>query len=269
MRSTLDALAAETSALAAVRVELLPIASLQELVGGTADVLARLSGIQSRALGELQVRGGGQVPDPALAGGVCPTPAWLRSVAKVTGTTAGRETRTSVKLRELPAVVDAIVDGEITLEHGRVLTRLVGRIEPQALLSSQPELIEVARRCDPDQLANYVRHLIATWCEPILEAEEEAAEDASFFTMRNKHNGRWRGSFDCPDAGAEVILTVLETLARREGDADKRTAGQRRLDALIDVFGLALRHGDLPDAGGSRPVLTYVIPGGWALQLPS
>jgi hypothetical protein len=269
MRSTLDRLAAETAALAAVPVEALPIASLQELVGGTAGVVTRLNGIQSRALGELQVRGGGQVPDPAIAGAVCPTPAWLRSVAKVTGTVAGRETRTSVKLRELPAVLDAIVDGDITLEHGRVLTRLVGHIEPQALLTSQPQLIEVARRCDTDQLANYVRHLLATWCEPVLDAEEASAEDARFFTMVNKRNGRWRGTFDVPDADAEIILTVLEPLARRAGDTDRRSAGQRRLDALTDVFGLALRHGDLPEAGGSRPLLSYVVPGRWALELPS
>jgi hypothetical protein len=269
MRSILDQLSEDTAALGAVSVESLPIASLQELVGGSAGVIARLGGIQARALGELQVRGAGQVPDPGLAGAVCPTPAWLRSVAKVTGTAAGREVRTSVKLRELPAVVDAIVDGQITPQHGRVLTRLVGRIDAQALLTSQPELIEVARRCDPDQLAFYVRHLIATWCEPVIDFEEESAEQARFFTMVNKRNGRWRGTFDVPDADAEIILTVLEPLSRRDGDADKRTAAQRRVDAVIDVFGLALRHGDLPDAGGSRPVLTYVIPGAWALQLPS
>jgi hypothetical protein len=269
MRSILDRLETEATALAAVSASALPVVSLQELIGRTAELAHRLGGIRSRALGELQVRGGGQVPDPAIAGAVCPTPAWLRSVAMVSGTAAGREVRTSVKLRELPAVMDAIVDGQITPEHGQVLTRLVGRIEPSALRESQPQLIEVARRSDPDQLANYVRHLIATWCEPVLEAEEEAAEDVCFFTMRNKHNGRWRGTFDVPDADAEIIQTVIEPLARRAGDDDKRSAGQRRAEALIDVFGLALRHGDLPDAGGSRPVLTYVIPGAWALRLPS
>ena len=166
----------------------------------------------------------------------------------------------SVALRELPLISDAIVDGVISPEHGRVLTRLVGPIEPQRLLDSQTALLEVARRPDPEQLAGYVRHLLATWCEPALEAEEKAAEDSRFFMMRSKHNGSYRGTFDVPDAVAEQILTVIEPLARRTGDDDKRTAGQRRADALADVFGLALRHGELPDAGGERPRLTYITP---------
>lgn len=268
MRSTLDRLEAETDALASVPASGLPVEALQDLVAGASSLAARLTGIASRALGELQVRGGGSVPDPALAGSVCPTPAWLRSVASVSGTDAGRQVRTSVALRELPAVVDAIVDGSIAPEHGRVLTRLVGKIEPGALLDSQPQLIEVARRTDPEQLAQYVRHLLATWCEPQLEADEASAQDRRFLQLRNKHNGSWRGTFDLPDADMEVLLTVLEPLSRRDGDDDKRTAGQRRADALTDVFGLALRHADLPRNGGSRPQLTYVVPTSWALHWP-
>ncbi|MDX6198232.1 MAG: hypothetical protein QOJ79_1383, partial [Actinomycetota bacterium] len=207
-------LEAEVDALAAVDVSGLPIAGLQELISRGSACRTRLDGIVSRAVGELQVRGGGQVPDPTVAGAVLPTPAWLRHTSKTTGTAAGRAIRTSVALRELPLVRDAIVDGQITEEHGRVLARLVGKIEPTALLASQTELIEVARRCDPTQLEHYVRHLIATWCEPVLDAEQEAAEKARFFLMRNKHNGLWRGTFEVTDAVAEVIQTVIEPLAR-------------------------------------------------------
>ncbi|MDT7539337.1 MAG: hypothetical protein QOI82_2922 [Actinomycetota bacterium] len=262
-------LEAEVDALAAVDVTGLPIAALQDLITRAWAGRTRLDGIVSRAVGELQVRGNGQVPDPVVAGAVLPTPAWLRHTTMTTGTAAGRTIRTSVALRELPAVRDAIVDGQITEQHGRVLARLVGKIDPTALLVSQPQLLEVARRTDPEQLANYVRHLIATWCEPVLEAEEQSAGQARFFTMRNQHNGRWRGTFDVPDAVAEVIQTVIEPLARRAGDDDDRPAGQRRADALEDVFLLAHRHADLPAAGGSRPRVTYVVPATWALRWPS
>jgi hypothetical protein len=269
MCSTLDRLEQEVTALATVIPSGLPIAELQLLVERGAAVRNRVAGIVSRAVGEIAVRGGGQVPDPAVAGAVCPTPGWLRVATGVTGTAAGRQVRSSVALRELPAVLDAIVDGEISSEHGQVLTRLVGRIDSQALLRSQPELIEVARRTDPDQLAQYVRHLLATWCEPDLDAEEQSAQERRFLTLRDTHRGSVRGTFEVPDADAEILRTVLETLARRDGDADTRTAAHRRADALTDVFGLALRFADLPDAGGSRPLLTYVVPAAWAVQLPS
>ena len=258
MRSILDRLEGELAVLAAVRPAELPVAELQQLVGRTSSLAARLDGIGTRALGELQVRGGGSVPDGD--GAVCPTPAWLRSVTGASGNTAGRRVRTSVALRELPLILDAVVDGLISPEHGRVLTRLVDAIEPQRLLDSQEALLEVARRTDAEQLAQYVRHLLATWCEPALEADEAAAEDRRFFQVRNKHNGSWRGVFELPDAQMEIVLTALEPLARRDGTDDTRTAGQRRADAFTDVCGLALSHGDLPDAGGERPRLTYVLP---------
>ena len=260
MCSTGTTLAKQVDALAAVPVGTLPIEALMDFVADTIGPMNRLAGLVSRAVGELQVRGGGQVPDPAVAGAVCPTPAWLRTVGQISGHTAGRQLRTAEALRELPSVADAIVEGELTVEHGRMLARLVGRIEPQALMDSQPQLIEVARRTDPEQLASFVRHLLATWCQPDLEADEAAAEDRRFLQLRNTHRGSWRGSFDLPDAAMEIVLPVLESLARRDGLDDTRTAGQRRADALTDVFDLALRHGDLPDAGGSRPRLTYLSP---------
>jgi hypothetical protein len=254
----LPALAADVDALAAVPVIALPVASLMALVEQTAPLAARLDGVVSRAVGELQARGGGVVPDQD--GAPLPLPAWLRDAAKVSGREAGRQVRTSQALRELPAVAAAVVDGTITAEHGRVLARLVGRLQPHVLLPSQGALLEVATRTDPEQLGHYVRHLIATWCEPELEADEKDPIDGRFLQLTHKDNGRVRGIFELPNADAEVLQTVLEPLARRDDGADTRTAGQRRADALTDVFALALRHGDLPNAGGSRPSLTYVVP---------
>ncbi len=243
----------------------LTVGGLQELVAEACVARNRLDGVISRAVGELQVRGGGQVPSSEA--GSCPTPAWLRSVAQLTGNGAGRQVRTAVALRELPAVAEAIVDGLLTVEHGRVLARLIGKIDAQALLDSQPQLVDVARRADPAQLAQYVRHLIATWCEPELEADEASAEQRRFLQLRNTHRGSWRGTFELPDAVMETLLTVLEPLARRDGVDDDRSAGQRRADALADVFALGARHGDLPDAGGSRPLVTCVVPAWWTSEL--
>ena len=262
-------LEAEIDALAALDPAGLPVTGLQDLIAVGARSSTRLDGIVSRAGGELQVRGNGQVPDPDHAGMVLPTPAWLRQATGCTGSSAGRQIRTSLALRELPAVADAIVDGTITAAHGQALARLVGRIDPAALLASQPALLEVARRTDPHQLQQYVSHQIATWCPPQLDAQEQAAEQARFFQLRNNHDGSWTGRMKITDAVAEIIQTVLEPLARRDGDHDSRTAGQRRADALGDVFGLALRHADLPDAGGHRPRLTYLVPASWALRWPS
>ena len=58
----------------------------------------------------------------------------------------------------------------------------------------------------------------------------------------------------------------MEPLARRNGLADNRTAGQRRADALVELAEQVLRHGELPEAGGLRPQLDYVLPADWAAK---
>ncbi len=252
----LPALTASVDGLAQIRLDTLSLTDVQSLGAGIVLARNRLDGIWSRVLGELQTRGQGKVP---TADGPVPTTAWVRDTAAVSGTSAGRTIRSSVALRELPAIAEAIIDGTITVAHGHILARLVGRIDPQSLLDSQAELIDIARRTDPDQLAHHIRHLIATWCPPQLEREETDAINNRFLQLTRKHNGRTRGVFELPYADAELLLTVLEPLARRDTLDDTRTAGQRRADALTDVFTLALRHSDLPDAGGHRPTLTYVI----------
>ena len=60
------------------------------------------------------------------------------------------------------------------------------------------------------------------------------------------------------------MLTELEPLAREAGGEDRRSAGQRPADALVEVCEQVLRSGDLPDAGGHRQQLTYVLPADWA-----
>ena len=260
VHTTLGPLAAAVDAAVQVDVAGCTIPDLQLLAERCGALARRLAAVASRAVGELDVRTGGVVP--TAEGASCATAGWLRDTARVSGVSAGRQVRTARTLRELPTVAQAVLDGDVTLAHARVLTRLVGKVDPQPLRESEPALVDIARRTDPDQLAHYVRHLLATWCPPDLEADEAAAHERRYLQLTNTHHGSWRGRFELPDAAIEILRTVLEPLARRTGLDDSRTAGQRRADALTDTFDLALRHGQLPDSGGGRPCLTYISPVG-------
>ena len=66
MCSTGAGLEDAVAGLAAAPVSTLPVAGLQELIARTSSAAARLEGIGSRALGELQVRAGGTVPASAF-----------------------------------------------------------------------------------------------------------------------------------------------------------------------------------------------------------
>ena len=116
------------------------------------------------------------------------------------------------------------------------------------------------------QLGAWVAHEIATHCEPALDADQARGRDKRHLTSRREADGSLRGTFLLPLEDSEVLLTALEPLARKHGDADRRTAGQRRADALVELCEQVLRHGELPDAGGLRPQLSYVLPADWAAR---
>jgi hypothetical protein len=163
-------------------------------------------------------------------------------------------------------VVTAVLDGVLTQPQAAVLARLVGRIPDQELVESQPQLVQVAAAMDPAQLASWVRHLLATHCEPALEADATAGRDRRHLQLTRDPDGSVRGRFSLAPEDSEALLTVLEPLARRTGTDDKRSAGQRRADALVDMAEQVARFGNLPLAGGHRPQLSYVLPADWAAR---
>ena len=145
-----------------------------------------------------------------------------------------------------------------------MLTRLVGKIDEAALLASQPQLITVAAGLDPTALGRWVADPIVTHCEPAFEAEAARSRDKRYLQTWRDADGSLRGRFVLPAEEGEALLTALEPLARRAGQDDDRSAGQRRADALTEVCEQVLRHGELPEHGGQRPQLSYVLPADWA-----
>ena len=243
---------------AAVDVGCMNTQELQAHVARVARAAARLEAAATRALGALSARGGGQVAD---ADGVSvPVHAWLRSATGTSIAAAGRAVRVATRAAELPVLLDAASAGEIRPEHLAHATRLVGVIDRERLADNAGHLRTVAELCDPEEFGRFVRHYLATYGPDRFDDEERRAEDHRYAQFVDNHDGTHRLTMRVPSASMETIRTAVEPLARREGDADTRTAGQRRADAMVDLLGLALRHADLPDAGGARPHVTFVVP---------
>ena len=243
----------------------LSVEQLQRHYAELAPLVQRLEGFAGAVLAELNARGGGRVPTDdgrsrSLAG-------WAADASRDSASAAGRRVQLATLLREgLPRVAAAVLSGDVGLAQGQVLTRLVGRVDAPSLAEAEPALITTAQLMDPVQLAAYVRHQIATWVEPVLDEDERRARDRRYLRTRRQEDGSLWGSFLLPAGDAESLLTALEPLARREHLADPRSSAQRRADALVDLVEQVLRHGQLPDSGGQRPQLTYVLPADWAAR---
>ena len=59
---------------------------------------------------------------------------------------------------------------------------------------------------------------------------------------------------------AGVVAAALTRGAGGDREADDRTAGQRRADALVEVCRMVLAGGRLPDNGGDRPQVVVTVP---------
>jgi hypothetical protein len=223
--------------------------------------------VVSAAVGALQVRTGGTVsaspvppfaapdgeagPDGAPEAKAPPGPTvavrhWLRDTLGCGTSAAGAAVRVGVDLRALPLLAAAVREGTVGAAQARILTRFLPCVPLEHLQAWQPQLVQVAARLAPEELAAWVRHMIATWCEPQHQHDDRTAQAKRYLQTREQGDGTTRGSFVLPTASLQSYFTVLEPLARPAGPGDTRSAAQRRADALVEVFDLTASLADLP-----------------------
>ena len=206
MTTAAAALAPVVDALVREPVADLCVAELQAFLADLVPQVQRLEGLVSLASGHLQALSGGNVPTED--GGPRSVSGWLAEQQRETPQAVGSRLRTSALLRSLPLVSAAVLDGVLTPGQAAVLARLVEHFDEPSLAEAEPNLVKVAASCNPAELAAYVRDLIATHVEPVLEDE---AEDGSRrrFLRTNQDGGLLRGSFALPAEDGEAFLTVL------------------------------------------------------------
>ena len=192
---------------------------------------------------------------------------WWRDELSLSGEAAGRAVRRSEGLQSLPGVSEAAVDGTLSLEQAGAFVPLVDKLDGEALAELEPLLVEGARGRTVDAIQHWVRTLIAMNSERDLELEQASAQQRRYWKHRITADGMLRGSFAFTAEDGEVVLPVLEALARRQGKSDERTAGQRRADAVVEVFAGAASWMELPHAGGQRAQISYVMTCDWAARL--
>jgi hypothetical protein len=172
-----------------------------------------------------------------------------------------RRTLTGEPLEPIFATVaHACTTGEISPAHARIVTQTVDAL-PDAVAAERDRqvetfLVEQARLFEPRTLRLIARRLLDTVDPDGTLTSEADRTRRRFLTAHQRPDGSVYGSFDTGPLTGEALLTVLDTLARPlpadpdTGQADPRTAAQRRHDALHQLLMLALRSGSLPACGG-------------------
>ena len=252
METALEQIEAALAALSALDVTALPLEQVQALAVATEKAAGRLRGIANRALGQVEE----QVPES--------TPWWWRDTLGISGEAAGIAVRRARDLRFLPLLADAVVDGVLSLDKAGAFTPLVGKLPEIEVADGQETYLAGASVRTVDGIQQWVRTLIAMNSERDLDLEQARAVDKQFLKTRSTADGMLRGSFALALENAEAFQTVIEALSRKTEADDPRTVGRRKADALIDVFNGAAAWMDLPQAGGQRAHVSYVVNAEWA-----
>src|SRR5829696_536340 len=253
----LTALAAAVDGLAAQELDRLPDAVLVEQVLGLRGLVDRLEGHWLQQLAAVDGRGAAGAEVGQQVGS---TAGWLRTRLRLGASTAASLVRTARELFRGPltATAEALVGGEISVAHARVLAHGTQDLPERVTAEAEPVLVAACRQ-DPPRPRRVQGHLV-------LVADPEAADRQS--ELRHGRRGLWLaptlegmvavdGLLE-PEAG-QSLLAALEPLARPADASDARSGSQRRADALAELARRALEGGRLPQTGGVRPQLTATV----------
>lgn len=202
---------------------------------------------------------------------------WLCQVMRVSKSSAAQLARLAKHWPDLPDVAKAMENGELSEDQADIIAAAVRVLPPASREEAQRYLAEHGRDTDLPQLAGFAED-VHHYLDPEgadelalkkLERQEKKAQDSRSLTLTPLGEGIVRISGRTSDEGAAIIQAALDPLcnpARRNLDGviadseeplplplqDNRTATQRRHDAMLEIFQLALTTGDLPANGGDR-----------------
>ncbi len=130
--------------------------------------------------------------------------------------------------------------------------------------SAEEQLVALALQATPRQVRTAGNRIHDLLCPdgPAPDDSEPAKDPERRCLLRKKSNGDWRLEADVDPVSGEFMDSVLEALAkRRTGDdgPDTRSVAQRRGDALVNVFGMAMNSPDLPTQAGERVHVTVTL----------
>jgi hypothetical protein len=161
----------------------------------------------------------------------------------------------SVLPARLPATAEVFATGRTSLRHVEVITRLLGsrpagRLSPQQWAGAEAQL---AGKSDV-----YTPHELHEWGKALVNALDQDGEEPD-----DRPPARTNELFLTrlpDDAGMfEAIAAVIDAHAKPSTADDDRSTGERQAEALADVCGYVLDHGDVPECGGHRPHINVLI----------
>jgi hypothetical protein len=228
---------------------------LEERLGEIRRAAGVLEAESARTVAEIERRG-----SFAMSGHLSIT-SWVEHRMQTSWSATARQVRAARALEAMPAVREALYEGEIS---STAVGQLVAAREanPEGFAVAEEVLVDAARTLPARDLRRAVSH----WRD-VVDAEAAVRADRDCYDRRGLHvspmlDGMVRvdGNLD-PETG-QALLTALRSVtdawARSQG-SDGRSPAQRRCDALGEIARRWLDDRDRPLVAGERPHVTVTL----------
>ena len=210
-----------------------------------ARLLARLAAVDEQGL--------------AAADGFASTASWLRAAGNLDGGHARAVVHAARLTETLPRLAAVLATGTIGVEHLSALAAGARRLPAEVLATSDSTFADVAPHAHPGDLRRLGAGIEACYDADAAAANTDHVHDIRHLSLSRTFGDAYHLNGILTAEGGAALTTALESLMRPAGQEDTRTTRQRRADALIELTEIALRSAQLPDSGGDRPRLTYLV----------
>jgi hypothetical protein len=166
----------------------------------------------------------------------------------------------------LAATAAVVAAGQARLRHVEVIAKLLDspaarRLSPGKWADAEATLAAKAAEYTPTELQSWGAELIEKLDDDGPEPDDRPPTEINELHLlphRGRPGGLLKGRFDDP-ALYDAIATLIDTMAAPRTKDDDRGAARRQAEALAEVCGYVLDHGDVPETGGHRPHLNVII----------
>jgi len=174
------------------------------------------------------------------------TRSWLKWQTRVTTAAAAGAVSWARRLAAHPVIAAALAGGELSRSWARQLCEWTDRLPGDRRGEADEILVGAARGgADLAALGGLAREMHERCAPPA----EDGFEDR-YLRLGITFRGAGRAEGDLTPGCAAALAAVLESLGRKAGPEDARTAGQRRHDALEEACLRLIRAGMLPGRAG-------------------
>jgi hypothetical protein len=234
---------------------MLDSAVLMGQITDLATFISQAQGHLARLAGALDACGG------AADAGHTSAAAFLRTRCGLSPGHAAAVTTTARGLRGLDATREALAAGVISFDQAQIITRTTtGLDNTDAATLAERVLLDHAPGLDTARFRQFA-------AEVAYRADPGAADEREERRWNKRHlsfgltlDGTGMLSGSCGDAvSLEIVRTAAEAFGPPGGQADARTAAQRRMDGLVAACKAALDGGTAAGRHGAAPHITILV----------